>query len=196
VCSLSFHDGKFGKLTILKEVRPEIFLCRCECGKEVEVWRSQLACDTVRHCGCLRRVAGGRKGSGHIRHFVRRSGTKTLKATREYNSWNAMRQRVENPRNSAYSDYGGRGITICKRWTLPQGEGFRNFLDDLGPRPSGKTLDRIDPQGHYEPTNCRWADAEVQANNQRRYLYPDGDMPPVEDFTLMEKRLEEELHPY
>ena len=107
-----------------------------------------------------------------------------------------MRQRCENPNNQAYGDYGGRGITICKRWTLPRGEGFRNFLADMGPRPSGKTLDRIDPQGHYEPTNCRWADAEVQANNQRRYLYPDGDMPPVEDFASMEKRLEEELHPY
>jgi len=131
-----------------------------------------------------------------MRHFVRRDGTHTQKYTWEYNSWNAMRTRCENPNCAAYDNYGGRGVTICKRWTLPYGEGFKNFLADMGPRPEGKTLDRINPQGHYEPTNCRWADSETQTQNRRCMLYADSDVPELERVRSMEKRLEEELHPY
>jgi len=69
---------------------------------------------------------------------------------------------------------------VCERWKLPRGEGFRNFLADMDPRPAGKTLDRINPQGRYEPTNGRWADAKVQANNQGRIIWKHCTPPPVE----------------
>jgi hypothetical protein len=73
-----------------------------------------------------------------------------------------------------YSRYGGRGITVCDRWLVPGGQGFLNFIADMGPRPVGKTLDRENPNGHYNPSNCRWADNDTQHANQRRYLWPGG----------------------
>src|SRR5271163_4778925 len=94
--------------------------------------------------------------------------------------------RCQNENHHAYELYGKRGIRVCARW-LPdgKGQGFRSFLADLGPRPVGMTLDRIDPCGHYEKLNCRWATPDVQAQNQRRWVYPDGE-PPVQDYAEME----------
>jgi len=73
-----------------------------------------------------------------------------------------MGQRCTNPNHMAYQDYGGRGIVICRRW-----RSFENFLADMGERPEGMTLDRIDNDGNYEPGNCRWATPKVQRANQR-----------------------------
>ncbi len=73
-----------------------------------------------------------------------------------------MRQRCGNPRNPGWSWYGAKGVKVCQRW-----ESFEAFLEDMGDRPEGLTIDRIDPHGDYEPGNCRWADAETQAQNKR-----------------------------
>lgn len=80
-----------------------------------------------------------------------------------YESWMCMRQRCGNPRNGQYHNYGGRGITICDRW-----RSFENFLADMGERPEGKTLDRRDNDGNYEPENCGWATPKEQRANQRQ----------------------------
>jgi hypothetical protein len=83
--------------------------------------------------------------------------------TPTYRSWMAMKSRCLNPNRRDYDRYGGRGITVCDDWL-----GFENFLADMGIRPEGMTLDRIDPNGDYEPSNVRWATAKQQGRNQRR----------------------------
>jgi len=84
---------------------------------------------------------------------------------REYSSWAAMRDRCLNKNHKYYKDYGGRGIKICPQWNPPHG--FRQFLEDMGPRPARTSLDRIDVDGDYEPSNCRWATQREQCCNKR-----------------------------
>lgn len=88
----------------------------------------------------------------------------TFKYVKEFNSWRAMKGRCQDINNDHYIYYGGRGIKICDRWKL-----FSNFLIDMGKREDGMTLDRINVDGHYEPSNCRWATVNQQANNKRIY---------------------------
>lgn len=80
-----------------------------------------------------------------------------------YISWLGMRSRCLNSNSPKWPNYGGRGITICERWK----HSFENFLADMGERPQGKTLDRLSPDGHYEPENCRWATPKEQAETRR-----------------------------
>lgn len=87
--------------------------------------------------------------------------------TPTYNSWLGMRQRCYLKTSISYKKYGGRGIKVCKRW-----EKFENFLADMGERPEGKTLDRINNNGDYKPSNCRWATLSEQQRNKNKYEYP------------------------
>ena len=88
------------------------------------------------------------------------TGTPTM------HSWEGMTQRCTNPKATRYSQYGGRGISVCSRWRV-----FRNFLEDMGERPEGTTLDRKDPNGDYRPENCRWASTKEQVENTRRIIH-------------------------
>lgn len=83
--------------------------------------------------------------------------------SRTHRSWSHMLSRVRNPKHHQFKDYGGRGITVCDRWLK-----FENFLEDMGQRPEGKTLDRMEVDGNYEPNNCRWATPLEQAQNKRK----------------------------
>lgn len=94
-----------------------------------------------------------------LRHGHAVSGRETP----TYRTWQDMKKRCTNPRHKDWASYGGRGITVCERWRV-----FAVFLEDMGERPDGMTLDRRDPDGHYEPGNCRWATARTQARNTRK----------------------------
>lgn len=155
-----YAGQRWGRLTALALVERDpstqnnhLWRFACDCGQLAAIRIKSVRSGHTASCGCLQREALTKRNTTH---GLSRSHP------REYRSWKDMRSRCHTPTDSDYPDYGGRGITICERWAS-----FEAFLADMGPRPPGHTLDRIEVNEGYRPGNCRWATPTTQANNKR-----------------------------
>ena len=144
---------RFGRLIVVKNAERGKFkelrlICLCDCGNIKNVGRSHLLSGDIKSCGCL------------LMEFKKTHG---MSKSRTYKTWEQMKIRCLNKNNHRYYDYGGRGIAVCDRWMT-----FENFYHDMGKRPKGKSIDRLDNCGNYEPDNCSWATPKEQLRNTRK----------------------------
>lgn len=125
--------------------------CLCVCGTRRAIHNKDLLKGRSIHCGCKRVIL---------------IPSRRLKLCPTYITWQVMRLRVNDPRCRSYRYYGAKGITICERWTL-----FENFLADMGRRPEGMTIERIDSNKGYEPSNCKWDTIQNQSRNRKSTVW-------------------------
>lgn len=151
----------FTKLTVVSRApnkgKHVIWHCECSCGNQAFVSSTHLRSSHTVSCGCYRSEKTRERRTIH-----------GLKDHPLYSTWKNLKKRCLNPNNDNYKYYGGRGITLCKEWV----NSFPNFLKDVGEKPSPEhTLDRIDTNKGYNPSNCKWSTREEQVNNTRKNLY-------------------------
>lgn len=154
----------FGRLTAIKRVykngeKRTIWACKCSCGKTTEVWSYSLIRGNTRSCGCIR----VEKSRGMLfKHGLSSHDLFTV--------WVNMRRRCEDAKDKSYPRYGGRGITVCDRWSE-----FMNFFNDVASGYSkGMSIDRIDNDGPYSPDNCKWSTSLQQARNKQNTIRIDS----------------------
>lgn len=140
---------RFGKLVGVRRVSYDRWIFRCDCGNEKEASKSNVARGQTTSCGC---------------YAIEQSSTHRATKHPLYLTWKGMIQRCTAPGNPAYKNYGGRGIKVCEKWLNDPWA----FFADVGERPPGTSLDRIDNNGHYEPGNVRWRTKREQAWNMRK----------------------------
>lgn len=178
---IDISGRRFGRLVALERVgrtlapngtRRSMWRCQCDCGKESVVKYIALTSGNTRSCGCMEeenRHANMQNAAAQRRKSVSKNFCGNLEAHPLYNTWKSMLMRCNNPNVRGYRHYGGRGIEVCERWSGDLG--FENFVNDMGDRPDGTTLDRTNVNGNYEPSNCRWATLTEQANNKTNSVY-------------------------
>lgn len=158
---IDISGQRFYKLTAIRVVEGRSkqghvrWLVKCDCGTEKIVFGYCLIHKKVKSCGCL-------INKSKISHGMYN--------TPEYMAWRSMKSRCSNKKDAAFVHYGARGIRVCDQW-----KSFENFYKDMGERPTGKSLDRIDNNGPYSPDNCRWATAKQQVRNTRVTTYYEYD---------------------
>ena len=167
---------RFARLTVISLVgraknRQGLWQCMCDCGQKTIVTRGNLTSGGIRSCGCLKR---------DVPKKIIHGATRNRQITGLYSVWRTMRARCYSPSSISYPYYGFRGITVCDRWRFGESSksGYECFLADMGPRPSPQhSIDRINNNGNYEPSNCRWATDAEQACNKRtnRFVVINGE---------------------
>lgn len=157
---IDLSGEQFGRLTVIKRVenrgKRTMFLCKCDCGKETIVTQSSLVRGNTQSCGCLWKEKVGKKSITH-----------GMSGTRLHTIWKNLRQRCENKNHKQYSDYGGRGITVCAEWG--DFETFYNWAMANGYKDT-LSIDRKDNNKGYSPDNCHWTDKYTQARNKRNLV--------------------------
>jgi hypothetical protein len=146
---------RFGRLIVLGYAKNTRWYCRCDCGKLTINLGYNLKSGHSNSCGCLRDERGL---IASTKHGHARKGHPTA----TWHTWQSMKRRCLNPKRNDFYLYGGRGIAVCERWME-----FENFLDDMGEKPNGLSLGRIDNSGNYCPENCEWQTSEEQGSNKR-----------------------------
>ena len=164
--ALDLAGERYGRLVAVRKLDPKgkrtFWLFRCDCGEMKGIGLHGVRDGRVQSCGCL--LAEILKSEDHRQHCItaaRKPRTHGLSRTKVHAVWKTMHQRCSNPNAEDYRWYGALGVTVCERWGS-----FSAFYADMG-EPNGLTLDRVDPRGNYEPSNCRWATWETQRANKR-----------------------------